>query len=206
MIACLKGELIFKTPETLVVNVSGVGYEVYFPQRNHRRLPEAGQEVFLHIHTVVREDALDLYGFVDGPEKEMFRLLIGVSGIGPKVAMNILAGATPADIARALSADDVNRLQQLPGVGKKTAERLCLELKDKVAFVPDGLVQDVAAPPDLPEDEERFNDVISALVNLGYPPAKAREALRTVQQDVPAETYAVMRLEELLRHALRSLA
>lgn len=206
MIACLQGEFLHKSPETLIINVGGVGYEVYFSQANHVRLPDLGDEVFLHIYTVVREDALNLYGFIDREEKDMFCLLMGVSGVGPKLALNILSGISPSAISRAISTEDIARLTQLPGVGKKTAERLCLELKDKVQFVPES--QALGATEGALDilDDQRFNDALSALINLGYPPVKAKEALRAVHHQVPEETYAVMSLEELLRHALRSLA
>lgn len=206
MIASLRGSLLYKSTESLIIDVGGVGYEVYFPQTSHSRLPEIGQEVFLHIFTAVREDALNLYGFIEPEEKEMFCLLVGVSGIGPKMAINILSSITPGAMARAIAADDVPRLKQLPGIGKKTAERLCLELKDKIQFVPEG--QEIAVPVGVPDtfDDQCSNDAVSALVNLGYSPVSAKEALRAVRNQIPEETYSAMRLEELLRHALRSLA
>lgn len=206
MIACLRGELFKKSAETLIVDVGGVGYEVFFPQTAHHRLPETGQQVFLHIQTIVREDAFNLYGFLDSAEKDMFRILVGVSGIGPKGALNILSGISPGDMARAISCDDVARLTRLPGVGKKTAERLCLELKDKVDFIPAGLssAAPVAAPQD--EDDQRMADVVSALTNLGYPAARAREAFEAARQQMEAEKFAAMRIEELLRYVLRACA
>lgn len=206
MIACLQGEFLHKSPETLIINVGGVGYEVHFSQANHGRLPDLGDDIFLHIYTMVREDALNLYGFIDREEKDMFCLLMSVSGVGPKLALNILSGISPSAMARAISTEDLPRLTQLSGVGKKTAERLCLELKDKVQFVPEPKV--VGATEGAPDvlDDQRFNDAISALINLGYPPAKAKEALRSVHHQVEEDTYAAMGLEELLRHALRSLA
>ncbi|MGV1099457.1 Holliday junction branch migration protein RuvA [Thiovibrio sp. JS02] len=204
MIACLRGVLFKKLADALIVEVGGVGYEVFFPQAGHQRLPEEGNEIFLYIQTVVREDAFNLYGFLDQAEKVMFQLLDTVSGIGPKVAMNILSGISPADMAQAILHDDLARLTRLPGVGKKTAERLCLELKDKVNFLPAAL----AGPTPVkaaPADEQQVQDAISALVNLGYPPARAKEALQTVRQQVEAEVFAAMRIEELLRQALRAL-
>jgi Holliday junction DNA helicase RuvA len=204
MIACLRGILFQKLPESLIVDVGGVGYEVFFPQSGQGRLPAVGEEVFLHIQTVVREDAFNLYGFLEPSEKEMFQLLNTVSGIGPKLAMHILAGISPAEMARAILHDDLARLTRLPGVGKKTAERLCLELKDKVQFVPEALS---ACSPGLivPREDERVHDAISALLNLGYPAVRAREALAVVRQQAGAEAFAAMRLEELLRQTLRAL-
>ena len=129
MIASLRGVLAHKSPENLIVDVGGVGYEVRFSPTGMHRLPEVGEEVFLHIYSSVREDAFDLYGFLEAKEKEMFILLTSVSGIGPKVGLNILSGMPPADLAGAICTSDLGRLTKLPGVGKKTAERLCMELK-----------------------------------------------------------------------------
>ena len=204
MIACLRGILFQKFPESLIVDVGGVGYEVFFSQSGQGRLPGVGEEVFLHILTVVREDAFNLYGFLEPSEKEMFQLLNTVSGIGPKLAMHILAGISPAEMARAILHDDLARLTRLPGVGKKTAERLCLELKDKVQFVPEALSAS-ASTLVLPGEDQRVHDAISALLNLGYPAVRAREALAAVRSQTGSEDFAAMRLEELLRQALRAL-
>ncbi len=206
MIATLRGNLLYKSPERLIVEVGGVGYEVFFPQTGQARLPDIGKEVFLYIYTAVREDALNLFGFIDQEEKEMFCLLVGVSGVGPKMALNILSHSTPSAIARAIAADDIPRLKQLPGIGKKTAERLCLELKDKIQFIPDEQALGLKATSPEIFDDQRANDALSALINLGYSPVSAREALKSVRKQVSEETYSVMRLEDLLRHALRSLA
>lgn len=205
MIASLRGALIHTSTNRLIVEAAGVGYDVAFCASGLKHLPELGSEVFLHIFTKVREDAIELFGFVDPLEKEMFIVLLGVSGVGPKVAMNILAVATPAELAHAVMADDLHRLTALPGVGKKTAERLCLELKDKIqAFA------DLAALPHEPlvvseKVDQVAQDVVSALTNLGYPPAQAREALRRVQQSLP-QGQPVPPIEEILRLTLRSLA
>jgi holliday junction DNA helicase RuvA len=207
MIACLRGILLRKLPETLIVDVGGVGYEVFFSQSGHGRLPGEGEVVFLHVQTVVREDAFMLYGFLENDEKEMFQLLDRVSGIGPKVAANILSGISPADMARAILHDDLARLTRLPGVGRKTAERLCLELKDRVRFLPDSapLTASSAAPPLRGGEEGVLADALSALGNLGYPPARAREAVEAVRKELSAEAFAALRIEELLRQALRAL-
>lgn len=204
MIATLRGTFFQKLPESIIVDVGGVGYEVFFPQSGQSRLPGTGEEVFLYIQTVVREDAFNLYGFLESAEKEMFQLLNTVSGIGPKLAVHMLAGIPPADLARAILHDDLARLTRLPGVGKKTAERLCLELKDKVQFVPEALSASSAALV-LPGEDQRVHDAISALLNLGYPAVRAREALAAVRSQAGAEAFAAMRLEELLRQALRAL-
>lgn len=206
MIACLRGILLRKLPESLIVDVGGVGYEVFFPQTGHDRLPREGEEVFLHVQTVVREDAFMLYGFLESAEKEMFQLLDRVTGIGPKVAVNILSGISPADMARAILHDDLSRLTRLPGVGKKTAERLCLELKDRVQpFSVAPAAAQAVPPPAAAEEEGLLADALSALVNLGYPPARARQAVEAVREQLPAEAFAALRIEELLRQALRTL-
>jgi Holliday junction DNA helicase RuvA len=208
MIARLRGELLHRTSEALVVDVGGVGYEVHFPEAHHHRLPRLGEEVVLQIHTVVREDAISLYGFLDAAEKELFLLLMGVSGVGPKLARNVLSAATPAEIGRAIAAGDVGRLKQLPGVGKKTAERLCLELKDKVDFIPLGGSVPAAAVVASPEafSDQPSRDALSALMNLGYPAARARQVLEQVRRQMGEEAYSALALEELLRSALRGLA
>ncbi len=204
MIATLRGKLLYRLPETVIVDVGGVGYEVFFPVSGRHRLPAEGAELFLHIQTVVREDAFLLYGFVELEEKAAFLLLTGVSGIGPKVAHGVLAGVTPAELSRAVAGDDIHALMKLPGVGKKTAERICLELKDKIRFIPassDPVGKGAARPV-----EAVSVDAISALVNLGYPQARAEAALQDVRRQSGPEAVRAMTLEELLRQALRALA
>lgn len=205
MIASLRGVLAHKSPEELIVEVGGVGYLVRFSPTALHRLPEVGGQVFLHIYTNVREDSIDLFGFCERQEKEMFVVLIGVSGIGPRLAMNILSGLPPAELAGAIVTGDLARLTRLPGVGRKTAERLCVELKDKVQFLPS--LDSALVAPAMPAPEDQVgSDVISALVNLGYPPAAARQALEGVRGMLPADEFAALPLAELLRLALRSLA
>lgn len=205
MIATLRGTLIDASPHRLIVECGGVGYDVAFAASGLKRLPEVGHEVFVHIHTKVREDAIELFGFIDVVEKEMFAVLIGVSGVGPKGAMNILAVASPGELARAVMADDLRALTALPGVGKKTAERLCLELKDKVQPFAD-LAAHPQPPPTAAEEVDQVGaDVVSALANLGYPVSQAREALARVRQTLPANLPPPP-IEELLRLTLRSLA
>lgn len=201
MIASLRGELQIKTPDKLIIDVNGIGYEVYFCRAGIQQLPEVGQEVFLHTYLNVREDALDLYGFVSVEEKEMFIVLLQVSGIGPKVALNMLSAISPHDLAMAIVSEDLLRLTKLPGIGKKTAERLCLELKEKVVvFGQHGESYESFEP----SVDSVSQDVISALVNLGYPQAKAREALHRIKAQHKEEW--PLELEELLRLSLRSLA
>ncbi len=205
MIASLRGILTYKSPAELTVEVGGVGYEVSYSPTGLHRLPEVGAEVFLHIFTNVRDDSIDLYGFSERQEKEMFILLTTVSGVGPKLAMNILSGLAPEALASAILTGDLGRLVKLPGVGRKTAERLCVELKDKVQFLP-ALDRVAIQPGTPPETDQKGRDVVSALVNLGYPPAGARRALEKIKESCGEDDYEALPLEELLRLALRSMA
>jgi Holliday junction DNA helicase RuvA len=206
MISCLKGELFHKSPEAVTIMVNGVGYEVFLSSTSLEKLPQIGDETFLHIYTHVREDALTLFGFADTDEKKMFLLLINVSGVGPKLGLSILSGIRPQDLARAVATKDVTRLTGLSGVGKKTAERLCLDLKDKVGFIVSGDedLPDFAAGSQIEGSKEK--DVISALVNLGYPQSRAYIALSEAKRRFAPETFAEMRIEDLIRETLRSLA
>jgi Holliday junction DNA helicase RuvA len=206
MISCLKGEFFYKSPDKVTILVNGVGYEVFLSAVSLEKLPQLGEEVFLHIHTYVREDTLTLFGFADREEKNMFLLLINVSGVGPKLAVSILSGISPVGLARAIATKDVTRLTALSGVGKKTAERLCLDLKDKVGFIGSGEEGAAAFADESPEGNTREKDVISALVNLGYPQSRAHIALATTKRRIAPEAFAAMRVEELIRETLRSLA
>jgi len=206
MISCLKGELFHKSPEKVTILVNGVGYEVFLSSTSLEKLPQLGEDVFLHTFTYVREDTLTLFGFADTDEKKMFLLLINVSGVGPKLALSILSGIRPVDLARAIATKDVMRLTGLSGVGKKTAERLCLDLKDKVGIIAGGDedLPDFAAGSQVEGSKEK--DVISALVNLGYPQSRAYIALSEVKRRIAPESLAEMRVEDLIRETLRSLA
>jgi len=207
MIASLKGELIHKSPYRVIVDVNGVGYEVFLSSASLQKMPPTGEEVFLHIHTSVREDSLTLFGFADMEEKEMFLLLINVSGVGPKLALTILSGIRPDALSRAISTRDIGRLTTISGVGKKTAERLCLDLRDKVGFMltldeheaGETVVADAG-------DHSTTADVISALVNLGYPSVRAHQALAVVRKRMEPDKFSALRVEDLLRETLRSLA
>ena len=208
MIAFLVGSLLSKEQTALVIDVQGVGYEVHVSSRTSSGLPSTGEQVSLHIHTSVREDAIALYGFPDSSQKRLFLLLNSVSGVGPKLALAILSGIEPNELCQAVSLKDIKRLTALPGVGKKTAERLCMELADKMA----GLAGDFGARPALkpvspaPVSEGfALQDAASALINLGYPQETAWQALRAVQQADPVAA-AAMNAGELIRLALRSLA
>ena len=200
MIAHLRGMLQKKATEAIIINNGGIGYEVIAPLSTFYALPEEEEEVSLHIHTHVREDALVLFGFNTVLEKEIFRLLISVSGIGPKLAINILSGIGPDDLLEAIAAGDTARLQFIPGVGKKTAERMALELKDKAQKVriDQKLPPAMAAPA---RDETVLNDALSALLNLGYPVKLARSAVEKALANIEEVT-----LEGVIKKALRLLA
>ena len=208
MIATLSGILQHKDPASVILDVQGVGYEVQLSSRTCDKLPLEGEKAFLHIHTNVREDALTLYGFTDMEQKKLFLLLTGVSGVGPKLALSILSGIDPAELCNAVNLKDMARLTALSGVGKKTAQRLCMELADKVSSL--ALEQPRPVPgkgAGAPPRSEGFamQDAASALVNLGYPQETAWQALRSVQQADP-EGVADMKVNELIRNALRGLA
>jgi len=194
MIGFLRGVVLQKSPQEILLDVSGVGYRVLVPVSTFCRLGEQGAEAQLLIHTHVREDQLALYGFATSVELELFEKLIGVSGVGPKVALGVLSGIEADDLVHAIRANDVARLTRVPGVGKKTAERLILELKDKVSSL-----HTTASEP--PAPSPRRSDLLSALGNLGYSSAEAEraatEALRQ-QPDAP--------LGDLLREALRAIS
>ena len=200
MIAHIQGGLNFKSPEYLIIDVDGIGYEVQVPLTTFYDLPEVGSTVALHIHTHVREDALQLYGFQSREEKQLFVRLMSVAGIGPRLAVNILSGITPVELAQTLLQGDLARLISIPGVGRKTAERMMVELRDKVStFV---LSQDVAIPAVQTADEAMIEDALSALVNLGYKKGLAKRAIDEAQQRLQEEAT----LEILLKESLRSLA
>ena len=200
MIAMLTGQLVSKGTEQIIVEVAGgVGYRVLIPLSTFYSLPEDGT-VKLHIHTHVREDALLLYGFLTADERSLFVLLLSVAGVGPKLALNILSHASPRDLRQAIAASDVKKLATLPGIGKKSAERLVLELKEKIdkldlAGDPLERKRDLVIAP-APNQTE---DALSALLNLGYKEAQARKALAAIV--IAPETS----LEEILKNALKSL-
>jgi len=177
MIAHLRGKLLAKHPNQAIVETGGVGYDVTISVPTFSNLPELGSEVGLHIHTHVREDAIALYGFLRSSEKALFEKLITVSGIGPKLAITILSGMAADEMVGAIRGNDVARLTRIPGIGKKTAERLVLELRDKLPEIASAAI---AATPALTAVEE---DVLSALLNLGYQRAAAEKALATATKN-----------------------
>ncbi|MGC9291840.1 MAG: Holliday junction branch migration protein RuvA [Acidobacteriaceae bacterium] len=178
MIAHLRGKLLAKSPQSIIVEASGVGYEVAISIPTYTGLPAEGAEVSLHIYTHVREEALALYGFPNLSEKRLFEKLFSVSGIGPKLALTVLSGLSPERLVAAIRAQDHATLTRIPGIGKKTAERVVLELKDKL----EGLGPSVAAGAVTPVAE----DVVSALVNLGYQRTAALKAVEGAQTRSPS--------------------
>jgi len=197
VIALLTGVIAHKSPDHIILDVHGVGYRVLIPFSTYYELPEEGGAASLHIHTSVREDAIQLYGFRTRLEKSFFQLLISVSGIGPKMARDILSNIQPGPLAQALAQGDVHKLSAIPGIGKKTAERLVLELKDKAGKL------DLASAPafearEIPA-EDVMDDVVSALLNLGYKEPQVRKALGGLDAAGGAT------VEELLKQALKIL-
>ena len=193
MIARLTGRLASKAPDQVLLDVGGVGYLVHIPLSTFYELPESESQASLWIHTHVREDALALYGFLTERERSLFLLLLGVTGIGPRVALTVLSGIPPSELTAALRTQDVRRLVAVPGVGKKTAERMVLELADKVAALPGE--SPAKAPAAVAAD-----DVTSALVNLGYRKAEAERAV-----DATARAGGPREFGEFLKDALRRL-
>lgn len=181
MIAHLRGRLISKHPNQAIVEAAGVGYDVAISVPTFSDLPAVGSEVSLHIHTHVREDAIALFGFLRAEEKQLFEKLITVSGIGPKLAITILSGMATAEMVGAIRANDHARLTRIPGIGKKTAERMCVELRDKLNAFGSATV---AAPVSAVEE-----DVISALTNLGYQRALAEKAIEKAVSSAGRENF-----------------
>jgi Holliday junction DNA helicase RuvA len=196
VIAHLRGRISEKHPNRLIVDVNGVGYDVFVPLSTFYGLGDPGAEIALRIHTHVREDALSLYGFATLLEQELFERLIGVSGIGPKVALAVLSGIEPQELIRAIGRGDLARLTAIPGVGRKTAERIVLELKDRLPAAQPAVSADAAAPAPAVAD-----DVVSALVNLGYHRPLAEKAAASAVNAVPDAGF-----ERTLKQALRELA
>jgi len=197
MIALLTGLIAHKSPDHIILDVQGVGYRVHIPFSTYYELPEEGGAATLHIHTSVREDAILLYGFRTRLEKSFFQLLIAVSGIGPKLARDILSNIQPGPLAQALAHGDLNMLSTIPGIGKKTAERLVLELKEKAGKL-DLSSLPVSDKRQLPA-EDVAEDVVSALINLGYKEPHVRKALAAM--DVSGD----ISVEGLLKQVLKTL-
>jgi Holliday junction DNA helicase RuvA len=196
MISHLRGTLLEKHPNQAIVDVHGVGYDVAIPVSAYSSLPEPGAEVRLHIHTHVREDALLLFGFLTKADKALFEKLISVSGIGPKLAMTALGGLTAPELASAIRTGAVGQLVQLPGVGRKTAERMVVELRDKLELV--GIPAQATAPAAKSQFNAIEEDVISALANFGVSRAAAGEAVTKARSSTEPTDF-----DALFRRALK---
>jgi Holliday junction DNA helicase RuvA len=192
MIGRLTGRLASKAPDQILLDVAGVGYLVHIPLSTFYELPEVEKPASLWIHTHVREDALSLFGFLTERERSLFLLLLGVAGIGPKVALTVLSGIPPSELVAALRKQDVRRLVAVPGVGKKTAERMVLELSEKVAAFAEEAPAETAAVA--------AEDVVSALVNLGYRRADAERAVEGIARAGAPDEFG-----EFLKLALKKL-
>lgn len=200
MIAFLTGRLAFKTPTHLTLDVQGVGYEVHIPLSTYYALPNLNEVTALNIHTHLREDAIQLFGFLSQSEKESFLLLTSVSGIGPKLALSVLSSLSVIDLAHAIQSEDVEKLATVPGIGKKSAGRIALELKDKVDKIHG--IRSQATAADTPDLDGPYEDALSALVNLGYRAQDAKEALKRVTKAATGP----LALKELIRKGLKELA
>ncbi|NJL16327.1 MAG: Holliday junction branch migration protein RuvA [Nitrospira sp.] len=200
MIAFLTGRLAFKAPTHLTLDVQGVGYEVHIPLSTYYALPNLGEATALNIHTHLREDAIQLFGFLSQSEKESFLLLTSVSGIGPKLALSVLSSLSITDLVHAIRTEDVEKLSTVPGIGKKSAGRMALELKDKVDKIHGAHPRATAA--EASDADGPYEDALSALVNLGYRAQDAKDALKRVMKAATSS----LALKELIREGLKELA
>jgi len=198
MITFLRGKLVSAVPTQVIIEVNGIGYEVLIPLSSFDKLPTAGQEVMILTHLAIREDAHVLYGFMTTAEREMFRLLINnVSGIGPKTALNILSGMNVTALRGAVAGGDVKSLSQISGVGKKTAERIVVELKDKIGAA--GAWEAMSAQRGLSEADQKINDAVLALMALGFKQLEAHDSVRAAQSTLGPQAT----VEELVRASLK---
>ena len=197
MIAHLIGKLIYKSPDHSIVDVKGIGYKIFTPLSTYYVLPKTGESVTLHIHTRVREDELKLFGFLTEEEQTIFEKLITINKVGPKLALGILSGMSPENLLTAIMNNDAARLSSIPGVGKKTAERLTLEMKDKLS----DLTFEMAHQQDTEVPEGPYEDALSALVNLGYKKPQAEKSLKSAYNKVGKDSS----LEDLIKESLNNL-
>ena len=197
MIAFLRGRVLDKQPTRIVDDVQGVGYEVHVPLSTYYSIGEEGCEVALRVYTHVREDALQLFGFLTDLERQLFERLISISGIGPKLAVAVLSGVEARDLVTAVQRGDVARLTAIPGIGKKTAERIVLELRDRLAQLAVGVPE---AVPAVRAGDRLRDDLVSALQNLGYHRPQADKAVDSILSSAPDATF-----EQALRQVLREL-
>lgn len=197
MIAYLKGVLLEKQPPALVLEVNGIGYELEAPMTTFYDLPDTGADAVLHVHMVVREDAHKLYGFSHRPQRDLFRSLLKVSGVGPRVALAILSTLSAEEFLSCMANEDIDRLIHVPGIGRKTAQRLMVEMRDRVLKETDTATLQAARPESSSPDPVR--DAVSALIALGYKPLQASRVVREVGEKADSS-------EEIIRQALRLLA
>ena len=198
MISHLKGKLIYKSPIEITIDVNGVGYLVFVPLSTFYALPEPGGEISLGIHTHMREEALKLFGFYTTDEKKIFEKLITINKIGPKLALTILSGMPPTDLLSTINSNDIAKLSTIPGIGRKTAERLILEMRDKL----DGLSLEFTVLKEPFHRNELFDDALSALINLGYKKSQAEQTLKKVcEKDVEGSS-----IENLIKESLNLLS
>jgi Holliday junction DNA helicase RuvA len=203
MIAHIQGRLSQKQPGKAIVDVHGLGYLVFITLGTFYQLPAEGDEVFLHTYTHMRENTLELYGFSSWTEREMFRLLLGVTGCGPRLACNILSGIRPDELAHAIAGDDIPRLVAIPGVGKRIAERLVVELRDKI--VSQWMAADAQARDQIEPDVKAIREeAISALINLGYSRKEAEKTVQSALNELKSNNTAPVVLEDVIRLALRN--
>jgi len=201
MIALISGKIAYKGISHVVIDAHGVGYRIFIPLTTFYELPEAGQIITLHVHTHVKQDAINLFGFYTVQERDLFQLMLSVSGIGPKMSMNILSGISVQEMLRAISGGDVRKLTSIPGLGKKLAERLILELKEKV--VKKMMAEEVPAM----DNQQKINeiikeDVLSALINLGYKSNIAQAAIDKVLYTSAKE----LAMDQLLKKTLKIIS
>jgi Holliday junction DNA helicase RuvA len=200
MIALLTGRVATKGPSSVTLDVQGVGYEIFIPLSTYYSLPSVNETLTLRIHTHLREDAIQLYGFLSNSEKESFLLLTGVSGIGPKLALSVLSTLPVPDLLSAIQASDIDKLATVPGIGKKSAGRIVLELKEKAARIQAATLP--AAPQLSSTADALVDDALSALVNLGYRATEVKEAIKRVSSGKQPPAL----LQDLIREALKELA
>lgn len=196
MIAKISGILSFKSIEYIITDINGIGYKIFVPYSTYYHLPEKGCRLTLHTYTHLRNDAIALFGFLTEEEKKLFEALIGVSKIGPKLATNILSGTSVEELETAISGKDIEKINSIPGVGRKTAERIVLELKDKIACGSEKA--DELSKKD--EEDDVFLDCVSALVNLGYHKKAAAEAVKKTRESMKDASF-----EEIIRSSLKAL-
>ncbi|MDQ6735390.1 MAG: Holliday junction branch migration protein RuvA [Nitrospirota bacterium] len=200
MIAALTGRLAFKSPSQITLDVQGVGYEVFIPLSTFYSLPDIDESASLRVHTHLREDAIQLFGFLTTTEKDAFILLTGISGIGPKLALSVLSTLSVTDLVSAIQTGDMDKLATVPGIGKKSAGRIVLELKDKVErlhAVPAAMVHVTGD-----HSSRVHDDALSALVNLGYRAQEAKDIIKQIAQSQSSP----MPLKDLIRETLKELA